>query len=365
MLILMNKDLLRYKSQFITIILLVSYAFLHINLTGRYVDATFEQLLDFSARLPFGQRLLVPAIARGLGFVLPLAPNELFFLTELMALGLFYIVLIKLLRVEFNSRQSQLLAWLFILLLPLVTVVNYRFSLMGEATIYYPYDGASLFFMTAGFLLCLQQRWMYFIPLVFLATFNRESSFILVFLIPALHWQKLRMVIWPFIGSLLAYLFAKVIILLIVHNLPGEMYELYYRATGHTHFEVNLAWLFTEQHLLLFVFCLAGLPLFWFCFYDYIPVQYRPIRYVALAYFLGLLLVGNFMEARIFIEIVALLYFPVCVAITRWLNELVPYSSVRDVTYFIDRYFVIGALILVILLQTAINPLVIWFANQF
>ncbi len=360
----MNKDLLSYKSRFITIILLLGYALLHIKLTGYYVDATLDKLLAFSARLPFGQRFLVPAIAHGLAFVLPLKAQELFLITELIMISLFYIVLIKLLGQAFNAKQSQVLGWLFLLLLPLATVVNYRFTINGEATVYYPYDSATLFFMTAGFLLCLRAQWRYFIPLVFLATFNRESSLLLVLIIPALHWQKLRAAITPMLLSLVAYLLARIIILLLVQDLPGNVFELYYRTSGHTHYEVNLMWLFEDENILLFYFCFAGLPLFWFGFYDYMPVQYRPLRYVMLFYFLVLLLVGNFMEARIFIEIVALLYFPICVAISRWLQGCSPFlPSATGALYYLDRYLILGVLALTVLLRNLINPVILLFAN--
>ncbi|WED42986.1 hypothetical protein [Legionella cardiaca] len=359
----MNKDLLNYKSQFITVILLLGYTFLHIRLTGRYVDATFDQLLDFSARLPFGQRVLMPAIANGLSFLLPLTASELFTITEFITNSLFYVSLTKLLCQEFSPRQAQGLSWLFFLLLPLVTVINYRFSITGEAAIYYPYDSASLFFMATAFLLCLRERWIYFIPLLFLATFNRESSFLLVLMIPALHWDKLRTVVKPLVFSLLTFILARIIILFLVQELPGQLLEFYFRNADHTHFEVNLSWLFNEEHILLFIFGFAGLPLFWFGFYDYIPPQYRPLRYIALVYFLGLLVIGNFMEARIFIEIVVLLYLPVCVAMRRWAQDLEPFSQSPGVLPYVERYFVLGVLLLTILFHKVINPVIVWFAR--
>ena len=58
----MNKDIFRYKLHFITVVLLLSYVFIHTQLTGVYVDATFEKLVNFSVRYPFAQRLLVPSM---------------------------------------------------------------------------------------------------------------------------------------------------------------------------------------------------------------------------------------------------------------------------------------------------------------
>ncbi|KTD18688.1 Uncharacterised protein [Legionella lansingensis] len=362
----MSKDFLGYKFKFMTTILILGYTFMHLNLTGQYPDATLEKLMNFSARLPFGQRLLIPAIAHFLSLFLPLAANNLFFIIELAINGLFYYVLFKLLCQEFSRSQARLLSWLFFLLLPLITVVNYRFTIGSQATYYYPYDSASLLFITAGFFFCLRSRWLYFIPLVFVATLNRESSLLLLLMLPALHWQKLRSIIQSTLLATFAYILARMIILFWVQNLPGTFVEFYFKYPTYTHFAANLIWLFNEEQIILFLFCFAGLPLFWFVFYDYIPLQYRPLRYVTLFYFLCLLLFGNLMEARLYLEIVVLMYLPVCAAIRRWLLELGPFiPSQFGIFYYVDRYFVLGILLIIASMRSVLNPIVIWLANHF
>jgi hypothetical protein len=363
----MNSDFLRYKSRFLTIFLLFSYAYIHTKLTGVYVEATLDQFMDFSVRLPYAQRLLVPALARFSSFFLPLETFHIFMLLEWLFVGLFYFALLHLLLYEFPRLQAKFLTWLFILLLPLVTVINYRFDVQGVAPIYFPNDTASLFFMAAGFLCCLRRSWHYFIALVFLATFNRESSILLVLLIPALHWEQLREVLKPFMLALLAFVAARVIVWFFIHHLPGHMIEWFYFENRYTHFEVNLLRLITGQQICFFLFCMAGLPVFWFAFYDYIPLRYRPIRYLALFYFLSLLVVGNFIESRIFGEILVLLYLPVCVAVRRWLmgQSIEHYPLKTGVLFFIDRYAVITLLVTVILLYRPLNQVIIWLSHHF
>ncbi|TAL59016.1 MAG: hypothetical protein EPN84_12025, partial [Legionella sp.] len=275
---LMNDDLFLYKTRFLTFALLLGYVFIHVMLTGSYVDVTLVKELDFTARLPFGQRLLVPALAHWISIIVPLKVDHLFFLMEWLFVSLFYFALVKLLEEEFSHRQAQLLSWLFLLLLPLMTIINYRFTTGGEATFFYPYDTASLFFLAVGFLLCLREQWLYLIPWIFLATFNRESTILLVLLIPALHWQKLRSVIWPLLFAVLAYVLTRSLVLHFLKDVPGDVVEWYFRKSAHTYFEINLYWLFKMQNILLFLFCFAGLPLFWFAFYDYIPMRFRPLR---------------------------------------------------------------------------------------
>ncbi|WP_019215622.1 hypothetical protein [Legionella tunisiensis] len=141
----MNKDITRYKLHFVTVALLLSYAYIHTKLTGVYTEAPLTELIDFSVRLPYGQRMLVPALAHFLAYVLPLEIDELFFLLEWLFISLFYYALTKLLAYELEPRATQLLSWLFILLLPLITVINYRLTVM-VMQLFYPCDSASLFY---------------------------------------------------------------------------------------------------------------------------------------------------------------------------------------------------------------------------
>lgn len=357
----MNTDFLTYKKRFLTFSLLLGYVFIHVFLTGTYVDTTLDKEISFATRLPFGQRLLVPALAHFLVAYIPIQVDHLFFLLEWMFVALFYWGLVKLLEQEFTPQQSQLLGWLFLLLLPIMTVVNYRYITGGESTFFYPYDSASMFFLVVGFLLCLRQQWVYLIPWIFLSTFNRESAILLVLLIPALHWEKPKTFIWPLLAALLAYVIARCIVLSLLHGVPGQVMEWYFRQSSHTYFEVNLYWLLNMQQMLLFAFCFAGLPLFWFAFYDYIPYRYRPIRYVALVYFLGLALVGNFMEARLFSEIAVLLYFPVCLALKAWLTQQNPYPYSPGGLAFINRYLVLAVLAFVLLFRYELNQALLCF----
>ncbi|CAM2742333.1 Uncharacterised protein [Legionella steigerwaltii] len=357
----MNKDFLCYKSRFITFALLLGYAFLHYTLTRPYTEATFDQLINFSERFPYAQRVLIPLLVYPLSF-LPIQYGNWFFLVECLFSGLMYVGVYKLLRFEFNEQESQLLSWLFILLLPLTTIINYRFTVGGVATFFYPADTPSIFFIALGLLWCLKARWLYFVPLVFLATLNRESSILLVSLIPLLHWQKLKEILKPLLFSLLAYISARIIVISTLGKIPGPLVE-WTIYNSNTHFEINLEWLFVDFNLLLFCFCFSGLPLFWFAFYDYIPKIYRPIRYLVAFYFIGLLLVGNFFEARIFAEIIVLLYLPVCVALRNWLSGSDPLKvdkKSENFLYFLNRYSILIIFALIIIFHAPLDQALRW-----
>lgn len=337
---------------------------MHLKLTGQYTAATLDKLVQFNAPLPYGQRLLVPAIAHFFSLFLPLETYQIFFLLELLINSALFLVLVKLLMEEFKPKQAQLLSWLFILLLPLITVVNYRFNMNGGAAFFYPYDSASLLFLTAGFWLCLRSQWLYYVILLMVATLNRETSLLLVLMIPALHWQNLRAVIKPMFAAALAYLLVRLCVYLLVHHQAGEFFELYFRYPYYTHYEVNLIWLWQEEHIFLFLFCFAGLPLFWFIFFDFIPLQYRPLRYPMLFYFLCLLFFGQLMESRLYMEIAALLYLPVCVAIKNWLQEQKPLPAPKaGLLSSINDYAVLVILAAALLLGKILNPLIVYWGS--
>lgn len=359
-----RKDFFNYKLRFITFLLLFAYAILHVKLTGEYVDVTLEQWYSLNVRLPFGQRILIPALVRLSGQILTFPIDNLFFIAELIIVILFYLALKKLLAYEFSARQSQYLSWLFILLLPLITLVNYRLPEGGESEFYYPYDSASLLFITVGYLLCLRKQWNYLIPWVFLATFNRESSLLLVLLIPILHIQNFKQVIKPTLFCFLGYCVARMFIFLLISPAEGDVFEFFVR--GGTHFLDNLKWLVDAENIFIFSFCFAGLPLFWFAFYDYIPPRYRLIKYLAFFYFVGLLLVGNFRESRIFLEFIILLYLPICIAMKNWLLEQPVYEfylfknkTMKWIEY-VNRYFIMVSLILILIFRNLINQYLVY-----
>ncbi|STX52622.1 Uncharacterised protein [Legionella busanensis] len=359
----LNRDIFRYKCWFITSVLLLGYAYIHVKLTGLYYQIPLESWLDFTVPLPFAQRQLVPFIARLISSVISLQAHEIFFLLELLFVILTFFALQKLLQLEFNNKLALLLSWLFFLLLPLCTIINYRFTLQGgAAAIFYPYDTPSLFFIILGLYLCLKKNWFWLIVCVFFATLNRESSILIVLLIPALYLRSCKDIsklLVPFFSCLGAYILARLWLYYLVLNLSG-LYTYWYRYdTSVTNFSVNMQWLFADQNIFMFIFAFAGLPLFWFTFYDYIPLKYRRIRYITFFYFLGLLGVGLVAETRIFAEIIVLIYLPICIAISNWLqNNYIVEPQQQGFWYYLNRYIIFLLIILVLLSNKLIDSVI-------
>jgi hypothetical protein len=348
----MNRDIARYKYNFLTFVLVIAYALMHIRLTGSYVDATLEQLFSFSVRMPFAQRVLTPLVLQILSDFFNVNLYCLTFLLECIFSGLTYWALFSLLKYELDKKQAQLLSLLFFLILPVITVVNYRLAAPITdtfAAFYYPYDTATLFFMFAGLLFCLREQWIHFIILLIFATLNRESSFLLVLSALALYWRGPKRNYMYIISAALVYWITHLSILYFIDYRGGGHFDYIIPNTDIPRFTDNLFWLFAKENLLLFMYCFAFLPLFWFAFSEYIPRKFIPIKYVALFSFSILLYVGSFKEARIFSEIVALLYLPVCIGIRNWLQGeepiLVSGFQRYDVLIFIGGLLLFSSLL--------------------
>lgn len=346
---------LKQKSLFLTFALITSYAYLHYEIMVVILRANLDKLIHFNAAYPFGQRILTSIIARGIYELSDLPIGLIFYFQEVGFTALFFFTLQKLLSVPFSKREATLLSWLFLLLLPLITVINYKFFIGMPAAIYFPYDTATLFFMTAGYLFCLRAQWIWFYVVVFFATMNRETSLLLLLLLPALYTTKLKIIVRPVMIATIIYILTRASILFLLPQ-KGSIMEFQLHSIDAPLVTFNIAWLFSQGHLLLFLYCFAGLPVLWFVFYNYIPKRFIPIKYVALFYFLILMLVGRIDEARIFSEIVILLYLPVCIAIKKWLlDEPVVLPQQSRLSYILERYTVFIVLYLFIVCFTVVK----------
>lgn len=310
----MNAEFFLYKTRFTTIVLLLAYTWLHLKLT--LIDGDLKP-----------DDIPITSLIYNI-----LNPAECLFLFEFVFAGLFFITLNALLRIEFKADEARLLSWLFFLILPLITVVNYGYTYHAKAAFFHSADTRALFLMSLGFLLCLQSRWFWYAGVVFLATLNSQSSILLVFL-PIIHGPRGRV-----------YGFKPLLMALVVYLMTYFGSSSTFSLPLISNFASNYHWLFVQSHVLLFLFCFAGLPLFWFVFYDYIPLNYRPIRYLALIYFIAMSLTAHFSEAWVFQELVLIMYLPVCLAIKRWLVNLPPIKNEQSILDYCNRQAIVFTL---------------------
>ncbi|WP_232220295.1 hypothetical protein [Legionella tunisiensis] len=108
----------------------------------------------------------------------------------------------------------------------------------------------------------------------------------LVLLIPALYWQNLRLIFKPLLFAILAYFLARFLIVLSLHDIPGQLMEWYFRGSSYTYFEVNLLWLFNEQHIFYLYFVLRGYHYFGLLFMILFLCNIDPSAILAFVIFL-------------------------------------------------------------------------------
>ncbi len=186
-----------------------------------------------------------------------------------------------------------------------------------------PYDLPSLFFFCTGFYLVVMRRALLLIPLIAVATLNRETSlflilFYLVFEIPGRSDQHKRRVVFArAAGMLMAWIAMRAIVLhLYGHNpmINGG------HGIANLHLWQNLGFLVKPQHW----------PVFASIFGFTLPVVVAARRYlepgflqrgliVVGVWFALMLFVGVLIEIRIFGELISYMSVAMGVILHRWL----------------------------------------------
>lgn len=348
------QELFKLKSRFFTFLLVIAYTFLHIKLSMFLLEASPNKMFAFEATLPFGKRILTTLIAHTLTYIPDVSIEGKYIIIELIFVFFLFFFLQKLLRDFFTKRAALLLTWLFLLILPIITLLNYKFWQKTLAPLFYTYDTPELMFITLGMYLILRSKWLWFYLTLFVATINRETSLLLVLLIPALHLKNFNQYKWPLVISGFIYITVSLLLCWIFKENQGHVAEMYHDIYKTSIIQLNMYWLFNEGYISGFLYCFAGIPLFWFVFYDYIPYKFKPVRYVVLFSFLILMVVGRIDEPRIFGEMIILMYLPVCLGVKAWLtNEPIQVATSHNFGYFANRYAIIFILSLLIVSYTA------------
>jgi hypothetical protein len=295
------------------LILVTAYASLRLGLNTQYENATWQQLYDLSAPMPFGHRVLVPLLSRPLVELLDLAVPHAFLIFEALSSALLLWCLRGALRTRVDVRFADLWAagaflWLC-----------YPFLLRHRWPIFYPYDTASMAF-TAGFLWALlRRRYLTAVAITAVAALNRETTLYFpmlagIVLLGELPFARLA-------GLAAGVLAAHVLVRAgVAHLLPGNAGEaMQFFVGGVPRVSNNAAWLITPPNVLVLIASMGFLPVFWFALSRWMPADLRRLRLPAAAMFLSLTLVGNLYEPRILGELLVVIYIPVAVAATAWL----------------------------------------------
>lgn len=288
----------------LTLLVAVAYTLLRFELNIEYEKANLGSFYSLNAPIPFGYRVLIPLLTRPLVWT-GLTVREAFFFWEFCTVTLLVLVLYQLFRESLGRKGSEVLALGFLWFLPSAFLLQFRWPL------FYPYDTPAMLMTTAGLWLMIQQKWAALIPLLFLATLNRESSLLLVLLYGVLFPDKLSIRTYLVIGLSLCGVYvltrAGVGILTLDNPRPyGSSMAFLYRDEWRSF--NNLRWISDFRNIPILLATLGFLPVLVVCLKKHIPHDLFRVHLVALAYFGMLIFVGNLYEPRVFGELLVLGY---------------------------------------------------------
>jgi hypothetical protein len=310
--------MLKYFNATSAIIIAICYTTLRFYLNIEYNGATWEQIYNLTAPIPFGYRILIPVISRPIvqfGFTIKEAYMfwEVIF-TILLIYGLYNTFILHV-----SDRWSKTLTICFVYILPLL------FLLKLQWPVYYPSDTPSMALVTWGIFLILKEQWVALAFILALATLNRESSILIPMIFVVIYIDKLpiRKIISIFLLMCSLYFLVRWGVVLLTRNNPAPYGGPMAFVIGNNwRVDNNISWLYKIQNVFILISTLGGIPIFYYMLRKYIPRHLRRTHVVVIVYFAMLLFIGNIYEPRIFGEISVILYISLALAIPAYLQNI-------------------------------------------
>ncbi len=262
---------------------------------------SLADLTAFRVATPYQYRVLMPLLARGLSSI---APFSLPFLYALLTFGFTLGLLLAWRAYLQKYLHDKADFYALVLLYPLLW--NYVFV----SGIRYPWDVPAIFFFVLGVAFIQRDQWRLYYLTFFLACLNRETSCFLIFAFVLLTWKRqptrwiifnglLQLVLWLSVKAALTRLFQ--------HNPGAKIFEKHLAAninfiTGILrHPQDSIDWI-----LLTFGWMIILTMLSW----RVLPADLKRLLCIAPPFLLGMMLVGDFGQARIHNELVPVLLTP-------------------------------------------------------
>ena len=279
----------------------------HERSTVEFMDRTRMAFATGSAEKVVQYRVLVPFLARqmwvGIGLPLRTAYNGINTLA-IMALLLAYRAYLG----SFVGRRASY-ALCFVIVAPVI------FNYCALNRLYYPPDFASITFFVVGALCIQHARWRTYYLVFVLATLNRETSCFLTFLLLFTQWGRVgrraialhcvaQFAIWAVLKAMLAWIFRN--------NAGPVLAELQLRCTVSCLMRLLSLDPNALQYVLVFGLAWVTIPLVW----DDLPPFPKRSLLVTIPFLLGMSIVGNIFEVRIYNELVPIVTTPAAI----WLH---------------------------------------------
>jgi hypothetical protein len=307
-----------------------AYVVLRLQMNHEFEGAPWAALVDGTAKLPFGHRVLVPLLVRP--FVAAgVSIKSAFAVTEWVAVIATVLGTRASLRAWLPERPATLWTGGLAIVLPLAFLLRYKWP------IFYPWDTPAVAFTVWGLALAQSRRFIPLLVLSAMAATNRESALLLPAVAAVVHLgdpqRRAEALRWS-VGLLLAVLAVRYGVAAIWVDNAGNALSL--RVEGMPRILHNLRWLRDPTHVLLVLGAFSGLPLLWPLLARFIPDGLHRLHLVVVLSFGGLMIVANIYEPRAFGEPLVLAYIPVAVGLWRWQQDK-PAAPTDGWVQWVDR----------------------------
>ncbi|KGM41407.1 hypothetical protein JY96_18670 [Aquabacterium sp. NJ1] len=264
-------------------------------------------LVDFDGEQPFQSRVLTFMIANGVDRLHPLGDRGLAFLFMTMDFTATVIAFIFVWKAwsAMGKHRGSLLTMFFLFWWQLFAT----FVASSYNNYYYPYDMTSLAFMAVGvWMIVSKQPWLMLLAFCVPAMMNRETAILLPFFYLAFHWPAWRTVWRQFLALLAVSVAVKLIISAVLGASSDDMVSLYH-VPGFLRLYYNFAfiWLGPEYRGTANVFFAFGFAWVLLFMRGQADTRLRNMMLCFIPFFLGMMVVGNLSEIRIFAEFIPLM----------------------------------------------------------
>ena len=287
------------------------WAVLRLAMNRQYGPASWEMIVELRAPLPFGHRVLVPAIVRP--FVAAGVPiGWAFAISEWLATIALLVLVRRALARDLPERAALLGAF------GLLGVLSFALLLAHRWPIFYPWDAWAMVAIVAALDAIRRDRLALATAIVVVGAYNRESVALVPLFGVALRLERvpLRPTIAWAVLTMLAYAVARWTIHFIVPEGAGA--PLHVWLGDELRLLHNLRWLADLRNQLQWWASIAFLPIAWLALRRFVPRDLQRTHVVPLFGLGGLLVVANAYEPRVYAELIAASWCAVWIGAWRW-----------------------------------------------
>lgn len=298
-----------------------AYAAAHVAWNSEASGGTLEAFTAGTAQTPFQYRALVPFLVHGLRLVIPEVPLwTVYGVIDALAALAAWAAFRRFLRPLVGTSAERSVAGLAVFV---VLALNLA-SPFRHNPYFFPYDTLAVALFTAGLALMQERRWWLFYPLFVAATLNRETTCFLTiaFVLSGLGRVPLRTLALHGAAQTALWVGVKGL-LRVVYQTNAPLWE-HAPAGGFfiTPYLLNLGAVSSVPGLLMLVGAMGGLWVVLCLLRSRLPASnLRRLFRIVPVWMVGMFLVGEMLEVRIYSELIPLVVAGLIVAVRSVVRE--------------------------------------------